>query len=122
MTKRNGKIYHALGLEELISLKWPYYPKQSTDLMQEQNGKPLQYSCLENSMDRGARWATVYGVAKSDMTKQKHTTITRGGAMKLFHFQKLTPSLWTTSVYYFVYVMNFSFTGFHKFIVLLNGN
>ena len=26
------------------------------------NGYPLQYSCLENSMDRGARWATVHGV------------------------------------------------------------
>ena len=29
------------------------------------NGNPLQYSCLENSMDRGAWWATVHGVAKS---------------------------------------------------------
>ena len=29
------------------------------------NGNPLQDSCLENSMDRGARWATVHGVAKS---------------------------------------------------------
>ena len=29
------------------------------------NGKPLQYSCLENSMDGGAWWATVHGVAKS---------------------------------------------------------
>ena len=29
------------------------------------NGKPLQYSCLENSMDRGTWWATVHGVAKS---------------------------------------------------------
>ena len=29
------------------------------------NGKPLQYSCLENSMDRGAWQATVHGVAKS---------------------------------------------------------
>ena len=28
----------------------------------EGNGNPLQYSCLENSMDRGAWWATVYGV------------------------------------------------------------
>ena len=28
----------------------------------EGNGNPLQYSCLENSMDRGARWATVRGV------------------------------------------------------------
>ena len=26
---------------------------------------PLQYSCLENSMDRGAWWATVHGIAKS---------------------------------------------------------
>ena len=26
------------------------------------NGYPLQYSCLENSMDRGAWWATVHGV------------------------------------------------------------
>ena len=31
----------------------------------EGNGNPLQYSCLENSMDRGAWWATVRGVAKS---------------------------------------------------------
>ena len=31
----------------------------------ERNGYPLQYSCLRNSMDRGAWWATVYGVAKS---------------------------------------------------------
>ena len=29
------------------------------------NGYPLQYSCLENSMDRGAWWATVHGVTKS---------------------------------------------------------
>ena len=30
----------------------------------EGNGNPLQYYCLENSMDRGAWWATVHGVAK----------------------------------------------------------
>ena len=29
------------------------------------NGNPLWYSCLENSMDRGAWWAMVDGVAKS---------------------------------------------------------
>ena len=29
------------------------------------NSNPLQYFCLENSMDRGAWWATVHGVAKS---------------------------------------------------------
>ena len=31
----------------------------------EGNGNPLQYSCLENPMDGGAWWATVYGVTKS---------------------------------------------------------
>ena len=31
----------------------------------EGNGTPLQYSCLENPMDRGAWWAAVHGVAKS---------------------------------------------------------
>ena len=31
----------------------------------EGNGCPLQYSCLENSRDRGTWWATVHGVAKS---------------------------------------------------------
>ena len=31
----------------------------------EGNGNPLQYSCLETSVDRGAWWATVYGVANS---------------------------------------------------------
>ena len=29
------------------------------------NGTPLQYSCLENPMDRGAWWAAVHGVTKS---------------------------------------------------------
>ena len=29
------------------------------------NDNPLQYSCLENPMDRGPWWAIVYGVAKS---------------------------------------------------------
>ena len=28
-------------------------------------GNPLQYSCLENPMDRGASWATVHGVTES---------------------------------------------------------
>ena len=36
----------------------------------EGNGNPLQYSCLENLMDREALWATVYGVTKEvDMTE-----------------------------------------------------
>ena len=31
----------------------------------EGNGDPLQYSCMENSMDGGAWWPTVHGITKS---------------------------------------------------------
>ena len=31
----------------------------------ERNGNPVQYSCLENPMDRGACWAAVHRMAKS---------------------------------------------------------
>ena len=34
-------------------------------VFRECNGTPLQYSCLENPMDRGAWWATVHGVTQS---------------------------------------------------------
>ena len=40
------------------------------------NGNPLQYSCLYNSMDRGAWWATVDGGHKeSEMTEHIHTKL-----------------------------------------------
>ena len=58
----------------------------------EGNGNPLQYSCLENSMDRGAWQATVHGVAKSQTRlsdQHAHTQRKRG---KFATFQVL---VWT---------------------------
>ena len=37
------------------------------------NGNPFQYSHLKNSMDRGAWWATVHGVTKSQMRLSTYT-------------------------------------------------
>ena len=39
----------------------------------EGNGNPLQYSCLENPMDRGAWWAIVHRVAKSRTRLSNYT-------------------------------------------------
>ena len=37
------------------------------------HGNPLQYSCLENPLDRGAWWATVHRVAKSQTRLKQHS-------------------------------------------------
>ena len=39
------------------------------------NGNPLQYSCLENSMDRGAWQGTVHGVEKSQTQLSTHVPV-----------------------------------------------
>ena len=41
------------------------------------HGTPLQDSCLENAMDRGAWWATVHGEAKSQNTTERLSTAHR---------------------------------------------
>ena len=55
----------------------------------EGNGAPLQHSCLENPMDRGAWWAVVHGVAKS-RTRLSDFTFT-------FHFHALEKEMATHS-------------------------
>ena len=55
----------------------------------EGNGTPLQYSCLENSVDRGAWWAAVHGVAKSRMQLRDFTFT--------FHFHALEKEMATHS-------------------------
>ena len=46
-------------------------------------GNQIQYSCLENSINRGARQATVQGVAESDTTEHTLTTQNLGHIMLL---------------------------------------
>ena len=45
----------------------------------EGNGNPLQYSCLENPMDRGAWWAAVHGVMKSQTRLSDFTFLDEHG-------------------------------------------
>ena len=56
------------GREELDTTERLHF-HFSLSCIGEGNGNPLQYSCLENPRDRGARWAAVYGVAQSDTTE-----------------------------------------------------
>ena len=44
------------------------------DPLEKGNGNPLQSSCLKNSMDRGAWWATVHGVTRSQTQLSDLTT------------------------------------------------
>ena len=55
----------------------------------EGNGTPLQYSCLENPMNRGAWWAAVHGVAKSRAQLSDFTFT--------FHFHALEKEMATHS-------------------------
>ena len=50
----------------------------------EGNGNPLQYSCLENSTDRRAWWATVHGIVSSSWDRKELDTTER-----LIHTTKL---------------------------------
>ena len=47
------------------------------DPLEEENGNPLQYSCLENPMGRGAWWTTVERVAKSQTQLSNYAHIVR---------------------------------------------
>ena len=69
----------------------------SSKIPWRRHGNPLQYSCLENPMDRGAWWATVHGVSKS--WTQLNTSRTRGPWSVTNHLRILptTQPLHTTS-------------------------
>ena len=55
----------------------------------EGNGNPLQYACLENSMDGGAWWATVHGVAKSQTRLSNFTFTLNYKYLKILELYKV---------------------------------
>ena len=68
--KRKWKQWHPVAMST-----------PSVQILGEGNGTPLQYSCLENTMDIGAWWAAVHGVAKNHTRLSDFTFI--------FHFHAL---------------------------------
>ena len=77
------------------------------------HGNPLQYSCLENSMDRGAWWAIVHGIAKSRTWLTEHSRLRIGVLLLRFHYLKdkkyvcalyfLIILCWTKEIFYSTY-------------------
>ena len=72
-----SKINHHLGSPGGAVVKNPLVNAGDTGLFPGSgrspgggNGNPLQYSCLENPMDRGARWASVHGNTKSSTVER----------------------------------------------------
>ena len=79
-------MYDLIFLAEILITFFKYNEWHSFGSKQlflgEENGYPLQYSCLENPRDRGAWWAAICGIAESDMTEatqqqQLFLTVTR---------------------------------------------
>ena len=52
----------------------------------EGNVNPFQFSCLGNPMDRGALWATVYGVKESDTTYRLNNNIRTLYIINMFYY------------------------------------
>ena len=68
----------------------------------EGNGPPLQYSCLENSMDGGAWWAVVHGVSKSHDWVTSLSCIGEGNGNPLQRFCLENPrdgGAWWAAIY-----------------------
>ena len=54
----------------ILGYTYWYFREIDKNSLREMHGNPLQYSCLENSMDRGAWWAIVHGVTKESDTTE----------------------------------------------------
>ena len=63
MVKKKIKQYRGCKVRNRFLFTSPLF--LTPVLFGDENGNPLQYSCLENPMDRGAWWVAVHGVTKS---------------------------------------------------------
>ena len=83
----NNGIYVSLSI--LVSSGYMLRSEIAGSYGGEGNGNPFQYSCLENSMDGGAWWATVHGITKSRIRLTDFTFT--------FHFNALEKEMATHS-------------------------
>ena len=85
----NFQLKKAYIMNKKLGLYFKTIIEEIHFLFEEGNGTPLQYSCLENPMGRGAWWAAVHGVAEG-RTRLSIFTFT-------FHFHALEKEMATHS-------------------------
>ena len=78
----------------------------------EENGNPLQYSCLENPRDRGAWWAAIYGVAQS-RTRLKRLSILFSIVAARFTFPPTLKEAFLFSIFSSTFITCSLFDGGH---------
>ena len=93
--------------------------------LREGNGNPLQYSCLENLMDRGAWWAPLHGVAKNRIQLSNQHSIFRYlvrsslSSTILLQVVLFYSFLWMKSIPLYLCITAFLFTIYTQKIVFL---